>query len=319
MAWPHNPETWPGAFDAIPGLFERLVREVARFEPVWLLAGSPLAERQARERFANVDQVVIFDIRTNDVWTRDYGPTFVLCRAVDGSSDAETAVAVDWTYNGWGEKYPPFDRDAVVARSFAEQIGLSVRGTPIVVEGGAIEGNGDGVVLTTKSCLLNPNRNPDVSLPQITQLFEEQLGARNVVWLHGGDFRGDDTDGHIDQLARFTSERTIVHATCHREDANRPTLERLEQELQEQLPNCDRIGLTVPTIHHESHRLPASYCNFYIVNGGVLVPTFGVAEDDHALGVLREQFPDREVVPFNCRDLVWGLGAIHCMTQQVTG
>jgi agmatine deiminase len=322
MAWPHDPDTWPGAFDAIPDQYERLVREIARFEPVWLLAGNETAVQQAQQRFGGEhrlgqgnqiqdNQITVCDIPTNDVWTRDYGPTVVL------DVEAGTRLAVDWIYNGWGGKYPPFDRDAAVARTFASRLELPICRPQVVLEGGAIEGNGQGTVLTTRSCLLNPNRNPGLSESQVTGLLRQNLGASTVVWLDGGDFCGDDTDGHIDQLARFTSESHIIYASCSEDDVNRPTLEQLERQLEQRLPNTDRIPIPVPQVHHGEQRLPASYCNFYVVHQGVLVPTFGVAEDDAALGILREQFPNREIVPFNCRELVWGLGAIHCMTQQI--
>jgi agmatine deiminase len=311
MAWPHDPDTWPGAFDAIPDQYERLVREIARFEPVWLLAGNETAVQQAQQRFGGDEQITVYEIPTNDVWTRDYGPTVVL------DVESGTRLAVDWNYNGWGEKYPPFDSDAVVAGEFARQLGLPIRTPSVVLEGGAIDGNGRGTVLTTRSCLLNPNRNPDITESQVTELLCQNLGANNIVWLDGGDFSGDDTDGHIDQLARFTSESSIVYASCPDDDSNHPMLQHLERQLEQQLTNANRVRLPVPQVYHGEQRLPASYCNFYVVHQGVLVPTFAVPEDDAALGLLREQFPNREIVPFNCRELIWGLGAIHCMTQQI--
>ena len=250
MAWPHDPDTWPGAFDAIPDQYERLVREIARFEPVWLLAGNETAVQQAQQRFGGEhrlgqgnqiqdNQITVCDIPTNDVWTRDYGPTVVL------DVEAGTRLAVDWIYNGWGGKYPQFDRDAAVARTFASRLELPICRPQVVLEGGAIEGNGQGTVLTTRSCLLNPNRNPGLSESQVTGLLRQNLGASTVVWLDGGDFSGDDTDGHIDQLARFTSESHIIYASCSEDDVNRPTLEQLERQLEQRLPNTDRIPIPV--------------------------------------------------------------------------
>lgn len=317
MAWPHDPDTWPGAFDTIPEQYERLVRTIARFEPVWLLAGNETAIQQTQRRFGEThhsshdNRITVCDIPTNDIWTRDYGPTIVL------DVEAGSRLAVDWTYNGWGGKYPPFDRDAVVARKFAAKMDLPICRPQVVLEGGAIEGNGQGTVLTTRSCLLNPNRNSDLSEAQVTELLRQNLGAKAVVWLDGGDFCGDDTDGHIDQLARFTSESTMVYASCAEDDTNHPTLQQLERQLEQRLPDLDRIPIPVPQVYHGGQRLPASYCNFYVVHQGVLMPTFGAPEDDAALAILREQFPSHEIVPFDCCELVWGLGAIHCMTQQI--
>lgn len=310
MAWPHNEQTWPGDFDAVPDIFERLVRSIAQFEPVWLLAGTCAGLRSVERRFSDCAHIEVVDLPTNDVWTRDYGPTVVL--SFQGES-----VAVSWVYNGWGERYPPFDLDADVARRFAAEVQMDVRQALIVVEGGALEGNGDGLLLSTRSCLMNSNRNPRVSERHLTSVLKEFTGCGRVVWLDGGDFLGDDTDGHVDQLARFTAEKRVVHACCPADDPNAATLQRVEEQLRRELPSHELIGLPIPTVTHETRRLPASYCNFYIVNGGVLVPTFDVAEDDNALAILREQFPDRDVIPFGCRELIRGLGAIHCMTQQL--
>lgn len=310
MAWPHNEQTWPGIIAAIPDIFERLVRNIAQFETVWLLAGTTSGLQQAERRFSDCEQVVVVDLPTNDVWTRDYGPTVVL-------SGQGESVAVDWVYNGWGERYPPYDLDAAVTARFAANLNMAVRQAPIVAEGGALEGDGDGLVLSTRSCLMNPNRNPRISEQRVTDVLKEFTGGVRVVWLDGGGFLGDDTDGHVDQLARFTSHGRIVHACCASDDPNAHTLKRVENQLRRELPQLELTGLPIPMVTHETRRLPASYCNFYIVNDGVLVPTFDVEEDAYALAVLREQFPNHDVVPFGCRELVRGLGAIHCLTQQL--
>ncbi len=315
LAWPHNPNTWPGKFEVIPPIFGQFVRIVARYEPVRLLCGGEATLASAREHVGGAANVELIEIETNDAWIRDHGPTFI--KAPDGSK-----ALVDWEYNAWGNKYPPFDKDNRVPAQIAERLGLR-RFTPgLVLEGGAIEGNGEGVIMTTESCLLNPNRNPGCSRADIEQALRDYLNARQILWLSGGDFAGDDTDGHIDQLARFVGPRTVVVASCDRiDDENFGVLETLYQQLQAvrledgSALSIERLPIPSPK-YHDNHRLPASYCNFYLTNGAVIVPAFSDPADEIAAERLGQLFPDRQIELLGSLDLVWGLGAMHCLSQQ---
>jgi agmatine deiminase len=229
-------------------------------------------------------------------------------------------VVVDWDYNAWGNKYPPFDLDEVVPARVAEILKLPVFYPGMILEGGSIDVNGAGALLTSESCLLNKNRNPNFSRDQIEQRLRDYLGVRDILWL-GEGIAGDDTDGHIDDLARFVSERTIVTVVeDNRDDENydplRENLARL-REMKIGGRNVDILTLPMPKkIVREGLRLPASYANFYIANRCVLVPTFADANDEGALSVLHKCFADRRVIGVDCRELIWGLGTFHCLTQQ---
>ena len=253
-------------------------------------------------------------IPTNEPWCRDHGPIF-LTRA----EDPRLAV-VDWDYNAWGGKYPPCDLDEVVPTRVAEKLGLPVYYPHMILEGGSIEVNGTGALLTTEGCLLNPNRNPQLSRGQIEQRLRDYLGVREILWL-GDGIEGDDTDGHIDDLTRFVSERTVVTVVEEDEsDANhaplQANLERLRSLTIDGKP-LEIMTLPMPgRIVREDLRLPASYANFYIANQSVLLPTFADPNDEEAVTVLQRAFPTRRIIPIDCRELIWGLGAFHCLTQQ---
>jgi len=234
---------------------------------------------------------------------------------------APAPVAIlDWNYNAWGNKYPPFDLDEVAPTRVAEILEVPVFYPGMILEGGAIDVNGAGALLTTESCLLNKNRNPNLSRDEIEQRLRDYLGVREILWL-GDGIAGDDTDGHIDDLARFVSESTIVTAVEeNRDDENYEPLRKNLARLQ-----TVKIGgraievITLPMpkkIIREGLRLPATYANFYIANTCVLVPTFSDPSDEAALSILRRCFPNRRVVGIDCRELIWGLGAFHCLTQQ---
>jgi agmatine deiminase len=234
-------------------------------------------------------------------------------------TDPRLAV-VDWDYNAWGNKYPPFDLDEVVPTRVAQVLDLPVFYPTMILEGGSIDVNGAGTLLTTESCLLNPNRNPNLSREQIEQRLRDYLGAGQVLWL-GPGIAGDDTDGHIDDLARFVSERTVVAVVEeNRDDENyKPLRENLARlrEMKIGRRKIDIVTLPMPKkIVREGQRLPASYANFYIANSCVLVPTFADPNDETALSILRKLFPDRRVIGIDCRELIWGLGTFHCLTQQ---
>ncbi|HKD36767.1 MAG TPA: agmatine deiminase family protein [Pirellulales bacterium] len=314
LSWPHKLESWPGKFKPIPPLYARLVRELAASEPVCILAGGhPMA--QARVLTRGVPNVRLFDVPTDDAWLRDSGPTFLV-----GPPGTPPAL-VDWGYNAWGGKYPPYENDDVIGRLIAPKIGYACYEVEMILEGGAIDGDGHGTILTTEQCLLNPNRNPHLSRHQIEQHLADYLGAREVLWL-GGGIVGDDTDGHIDELARFVARRTVVAAVeDDPKDENfaplADNLARLKSMTDADDQALEVIPLPMPRpIFYEGQRLPASYCNFYIANSLVIVPQFGDPADARAADTLALLFPTRRIVLLPARDLIWGLGAFHCITQQ---
>ncbi|MEZ6042516.1 MAG: agmatine deiminase family protein [Planctomycetaceae bacterium] len=328
LAWPVSKETWPGIFERIPAAYAKLVAAIARFEPVKLLAGgdgvlasaAPLVY-EACEASGSAFAVEFIDIPVNDSWCRDHGPVFLT--GIEGSPEAKNAVIIDWDYNAWGGKYPPWDDDALVARRVAQMLQVPTIRPGLILEGGAIEGNGNGTILTTTSCLLNPNRNPQATQQSMEEALCFYMQARHVVWLPGEGIIGDDTDGHIDQVARFVDERRVLLATPWQEDA--PEAEDLRANWFAVANSTNQSGESLLPIplrmpspkFQQGSRLPACYCNYALVNGGVIVPTFqDPSADDAALQVLQDCYPDRTVVGVDALDLVWGLGAIHCMSQQ---
>ena len=267
-------------------------------------------------------------IPTNESWCRDHGPAFVQRQSKRGK--IETAI-VDWGFNAWGGKYPPYDSDDAVPTRVAEKLGKAVSGVfypsmknkPVIMEGGAVEFNGRGTILTTEACLLNKNRNPHLSRKEIEQALRDGYGQRHIVWLHDG-IVGDDTDGHVDDLARFVSPNTIV--TTVEDDTKddnykvlQDNLKRLEKARDQDGKPFHIVALPMPgVIEYEGQRLPATYANFYFINGALLVPTYRHKKNDKkALKILQDLLPDREVLGIDCTDLIWGLGAIHCLSQQV--
>lgn len=316
VAWPHNRNSWPGKFEPVPPQFAALVRLVAQYEPVHVLAGGEAVMAEAERYVGDVPNVTLHNIRTNDAWCRDHGPTFLI-----GSPEDQPAL-VDWEYNAWGGKYPPFDADNAVPQQIAELQNRRRFSPGIVLEGGAIEGNGCGTLLTTERCLLNPNRNPQLSRADLEQYLSDYLGVRKVLWLSGGELAGDDTDGHIDQLARFVSPSTVVAAS--EQDADEENYEPLQRNMSELRQMTDQDGRPLNVIplpmpkpkFFSDQRLPASYLNFYIANGLVVVPQFDDPADAEAVELLAGLFPGRHVQGLPALDLVWGLGAFHCLTQQ---
>ncbi|MFO0914092.1 MAG: agmatine deiminase family protein [Pirellulales bacterium] len=315
LAWPHNPATWPGKREAILPYFTQFVQTVAEVEPVHLLVGGEHVRAEAERWVGRHPQVVLHDIPTNDAWCRDHGPTFLV-----GPSHLPPAL-IDWGFNSWGEKYPPYDLDNQVPRRVAELLGWHRFDPRMVLEGGSIDGNGCGTLLTTETCLLNPRRNPGLSREQIVDRLRQYLGTRHVIWL-GGEIEGDDTDGHIDQLARFVGPRRVLASREHRsDDANHGPLEenwrRLQQATDQDGEPLEVWELPMPAAkYYEDRRLPAGYANFYIANGLVVVPSYDDPADDVARDVLQRAFPDRRIVAIPSLDLVWGLGAFHCLSQQ---
>ena len=316
VSWPRNVESWPGKFEPVPGEFAQLVRAMAQFQRVNINAGRPEVMAQAESLVGNVPNVFLQDIPTNDAWCRDHGPTFL-------TSDRDLPPAlVDWQYNAWGGKYPPFDFDNEVPGKIAKIQGRHVFTPGIILEGGAIDGNGRGTLLTTRSCLLNENRNPHLDQAATEQYLRDYLGVQKILWMTGGEIEGDDTDGHIDQLARFVDARTVVVSVCEDEsDENYGPTQQNLAELQAMTDQDDRpleiVRLPLPRpLFVDDQRLPAGYCNFVFVNGGVVVPQFGDPADARAIAILQELLPHHRVIGSPSLDLVWGLGSFHCLSQQ---
>jgi agmatine deiminase len=330
LAWPHNPEDWPGKFQPIPWIYAEIVRLLSVRERVHILVDDEKAQQRATSMLeragARLQQVSFHLWSTDRSWTRDTGPIFI--RNAEGR-----VVLTDWRFNAWA-KYADWHLDDQFPGRVAELLGLPAwqpfiqieNGTQhhrLVLEGGSIDTNGQGILLTTEECLLSPvqQRNPGVSREQLEQAFHDFLGIDQVLWLNRG-IAGDDTHGHVDDISRFVAPATIVTAVeTNTSDPNHaPLAENLARLKSARTRNgkpFDLIELPMPRpVIFRGQRLPASYANFYIANGLVLVPTFHDPNDRVALGILAELFPDREVIGIHCVDLVWGLGTLHCMTQQ---
>lgn len=325
LAWPHNESHWPGNFGPIPAVFAKIAVTLSEGENVYICVKDEEMEKSARAEVARSasigsDQEIFkrirfFHIPTDASWSRDHGPIFV--------KDASLRLVItDWIFNSWGGKYEPWDQDDVVPQKVSKIFNIPYLEPGIVLEGGSIDVNGKGVLLTTRQCLLNKNRNPHLSQAQIEKYLEDYLGATNVLWLEEG-IVGDDTDGHIDDIARFVNENTIVTVVeDKKDDENHEILQKNLRDLKEMRDqdgnpfNIVEIPMPDPVIY-EDQRLPASYANFYIGNSVVIVPTFKCAKDEVVLQILRDLFPTRKVVGIDCVDLVWGLGTLHCSTQQM--
>jgi agmatine deiminase len=312
LSWPHNETTWPGALLAeVQRSYAEIIQALHRQQKIKLLVRDAGAEEQVRNILGGfnvqLSQVVFFHIASEDAWIRDYGPTFVV-------KNGELAM-VKWTFNAWGNKYDDLLNDTRIPYELNRIEKLPIFEAGIVLEGGSIEVNGAGTVLTTEQCLLNSNRNPQFNRKDIENYLKDYLGVSRVVWLKEG-IVGDDTDGHIDDIARFVDEQTIV---CALEDDPSDENYALLQENHELLKETGFrvIKLPMPGFVGDSQgRLPASYANFYIGNGAVVVPQFGHTNDQRALDILRDCFPGRHVVGVNCTAMVHGLGTIHCCSQQ---
>lgn len=318
LSWPRREGiSFPDSFDRVMPALRAMVEALIESEQVCINIRNGAHEAEAREvlRGLSTERISFHLVPTNEPWCRDHGPIFLTRKGVP----APLAV-VDWDYNAWGNKYPPFDLDEVVPTRVAKILDVPAFYPGMILEGGAIDVNGAGALLTSESCLLNKNRNPNLSREEIEQRLRDFLGVRYILWL-GDGIAGDDTDGHIDDLTRFVSESAVVTVVEeNRGDENyeplRKNLARLEaMKVGGRL--LDIITLPMPNkIMREGLRLPATYANFYIANTCVLVPTFADPADEAALSVLRECFPNRRVVGIDCRELIWGLGAFHCLTQQ---
>ncbi len=323
ISWP-RPEgiSFPARYHECIENVVRVINTIARYEPVHLNVPNDNYQRLVtdflRARHVPLRRIRFHQIPTNECWTRDHGPAFVL-RQRRGRTEA---AIVDWGYNAWGGKYPPFDADDAVPIRVGKELGVPVFSPGIVMEGGSVEFSGEGTILTTTSCLLNKNRNPTLKKAEIERYLCDFYGQQRVLWL-GDGIAGDDTDGHIDDLARFVDSKTIaIGMETDASDANFRPLQAARRQLTRATDSSGRafdiVELPMPkAMSYDGQRLPATYMNFYFVNGALLVPVFGqAARDRKALSILQERLPNHEVVGVDCRALIWGLGAIHCLTQQ---
>jgi len=328
IAWPHNEKTWIGKFTNIPQVTERVVRTLAEVEHVHVLGGTTEATAQAKQSLWDVENITIHDTATNDCWIRDFGPTFLL------SEDRKKLGATRWRFNAWGNKYP-HEKDAVASTEICnllnpqgklrkdEEPAMKSFGSNLVGEGGGLETDGQGTLMTTSNCLLASTRNFNWTRELIEAELKRMLGIRKVLWVDGGALAGDDTDSHIDQLARFIRPGLVVAAVSYSNNDSNADKLRLQREHLIEMTDAagrplDVIPLmTPPPRLIQGKRVPESYCNFYIANEIVIMPTFGFREtDDIAAGILQDLMPERRVVCIDASDFIWGLGAFHCATQQ---
>jgi agmatine deiminase len=320
LAWPHNEDTWPRRLPQVREIFLAMTEALHQDEMVHLLVDDAAAAEQVgrlmQARGIDAGSVSLHEIPTADAWLRDSGPIFLT-----GAAPQPPLAASAWRFNAWGGKYDDLQADAGLSQRIASCLGVPCFEPGIVLEGGAIDVNGSGACLTTEQCLLHPNRNPELPRADIERHLGDTLGVCHVIWL-GRGIVGDDTDGHVDDVARFVGPSTVVCALeTDPQDANFAPLQdnfrRLQAATDGRGRPLDVVPLPMPgRVGSPQERLPASYANFYIGNGVVLVPTYDHPDDDRALGILRDLLPGRRVVGISCEPLVWGRGAIHCVTQQ---
>lgn len=339
FSWP-RPEgiSFPDKYHTVPQNLAAIIRQITPVQLVHINVPNGNWERIVRQELTKyrvaLEQVRFHHIATNESWCRDHGPAFVIQAASRKTSSAAKSSTgksaraklaklgvVDWGYNAWGGKYPPYDADDAVPQHIAERLNLPLWQPGIVMEGGAVDFNGSGTVLTTTDCLLNPNRNPSLSQQQIEQYLCDYYGQKHVCWLTGG-IAGDDTDGHIDDLARFIGPRKIVIGIEeNRRDSNYLVLREVRRQLTDLRDQDGRpfeiVEIPMPgRVEYDGQRLPATYINFLFINGAVLVPTFRHRHDRVALKILQQHLPRHRVIGVDCVELIWGLGAIHCLSQQ---
>jgi len=329
FSWP-RPEgiSFPAKYHTVPENLARIMCEIAARQAVRINVPNEnweyIARQQLKEHGCPTKNVFFHYIKTNESWCRDHGPAFVVKQ---GRSGTRQLAIVDWGFNAWGGKYPPYDADDAVPTEIAKAFKLPVfypahDGKAVIMEGGSVEFNGAGTVLTTTDCLLNKNRNPNLSKDQVEQFLKDYYGQQHVAWLTGG-IEGDDTDGHIDDLARFISPTKIVMAVePDTKDVNHRVLMSVRKQIDKLRDQAGQpfevIEIPMPSpVVHDGQRLPATYVNFLFINGALLVPTFRDKKNDKkALEILQQHLPNHKVIGIDCTELIWGLGAIHCLTQQ---
>ena len=319
LSWPHKEASWPGKIDAIYPFYSKFIQELAKGEEVRInvadAAMQGFATRQLEAAGVDMEMVRFFLHPTNDAWCRDHGPAFVI-----NPKEKKKAI-VDWNYNAWGNKYPPYELDDVIPTLIGKALDLPVYHPGIIMEGGSVDFNGKGTLITSSCCLLNPNRNAGHDQGKIETYLREYYGVEQILWVSEG-IVGDDTDGHIDDTVRFVNEDTVV--TVIEADTADENYQLLRDNLAElsamRLLNGKQLNiveLPMPrAVIHEDQRLPASYANFYIANESVIVPTFRCDRDEKALQLIQECFPARRVVGIDSTDIIWGLGSFHCLSQQ---
>lgn len=319
LSWPHKEESWPGKIATIYPRYCEFIKALTEGELVRINVKDEQMAAFAKEQLmavgADLSKVEFFDFPTNDAWCRDHGPAFLINNATK-----EKAI-VDWNFNAWGDKYPPFNLDDVIPIRISERFDLPLYEPGIIMEGGSVDFNGKGSILTTTACLLNKNRNPHLNQGQIEDYLRQFYGAEQILWL-GDGIVGDDTDGHIDDITRFVTDDCVV--TVVEENKNDDNYHILQENLKTlktmRLLNgkqLDIIELPMPdAVVYDRQRLPASYANFYIGNAAVVVPTYRCKNDEKALEILQGCFPERKVIGIDSTDIIWGLGSFHCLSQQ---
>ncbi len=320
LSWPHKEASWPGKIHTIYPYYVQFVKVLTESELVRInvvdAAMQDFATAHLLKAGVPMDKVEFFLHPTNDAWCRDHGPAFLI-----NPNAANKKVIVDWNYNAWGDKYPPYDLDDVIPTRIAEHYGLPVYYPGIIMEGGSVEFNGAGTLLTSTACLLNPNRNPHLNQEQIEGYLRNYYGVEQILWVDEG-IVGDDTDGHIDDTVRFVNADTVLTVVePNKQDENHAILQHNLKQLQQmRLLNGKQLNiveLPMPdAVVYEDQRLPASYANFYISNQHVIVPTFRCDKDDQALSIIQQCFPERTVVGIDSTEIIWGLGSFHCLSQQ---
>ena len=319
LSWPHKEASWPGKIETIYPMYAKFIKALTEGELVNINVNDQQMKEKAL-RYLNAEKADLSKINfffhpTNDAWCRDHGPAFLI------NPKEHKKMIVDWGYNAWGGKYPPYDLDDVIPTRIAEYYKIPVVNPGIVMEGGSVEFNGKGTLLTTTSCLLNPNRNPHLTQKQLEEYLINYYGAEHILWL-GDGIDGDDTDGHIDDITRFVNSDTVVTVIEENKDDENyePLQENLKALKKMRLENGKQINiaeLPMPAaVVYDDQRLPASYANFYIGNAAVIVPTFKDKNDDKALQILSKLFTDRKVIGLDSTDIIWGLGSFHCLSQQ---
>ena len=320
LSWPHKEASWPGKIETIFSPYSRFIKELTAGEEVCINIKDAAMESFAIKHLdsAGVDmgRVHFFLHPTNDAWCRDHGPAFLINPAADRKK-----IIVDWNYNAWGNKYPPFELDDVIPTLIGKALGLPVYHPGIIMEGGSVDFNGKGTLITSTCCLLNKNRNPHLSQAEIETCLMDFYGVEQVLWVKEG-IVGDDTDGHIDDTVRFVNEDTVITVIEeNRQDPNYGLLQENLSDLKKMRllsgKQLNIVELPMPEdVIYEDQRLPASYANFYIANGSVIVPTFRSPRDETALRIIESCFPSRRIVGIDSTDIIWGLGSFHCLSQQ---
>lgn len=317
LSYPHKEASWPGKIESIFPSYNLFIKELSEVEKVHININDKekqtLIEKQLKANNTKIENLCFHLFETNDAWIRDHGPAFIV------NENKEKAL-VNWEYNAWGGKYEA-DLDNLIPKKIGEYLHLPIFDAGIVMEGGSIDVNGKGDLITSKACLLNPNRNPQLSREEIENKLCQYYGVENILWVNEGII-GDDTDGHIDDMVRFTNEDTLI--TMVEADKNDDNYDILQENLKLlktfRLLNGkqpDIVEIQMPkAVYYQGERLPASYANFYICNDKVIVPTYKCPQDDKAIYILEEVFKDRQIIGIDSTDIIWGLGSFHCLSQQ---